>query len=62
MVSCYIPFLALFSISNYESYFCSYTCALVGISPVISNQNIPSGKGSSPPLAFGKSCTNRKLR
>lgn len=29
------------------------TCSVVGISPVKSNQNKPSGNGSDPPSAFG---------
>lgn len=34
--------------------FC-FTCSSVGICPVTSSQNKPSGRGSSPPLALGSS-------
>ena len=32
------------------------TCSSEGISPVISNQNNPSGNGCSPPGALGSNC------
>ena len=49
------------TIYKVNQYSYNLTCSSVGISPVINNQNSPSGNGSFPPGALGnsyRSCSN----